>query len=344
MKSLGTIVAVGMRTGISLDALSTSLLLRTGVPAITGSPLAGPDDEPVSMAFDPTLDPYLVGEERAARLGAAAAFELAGSLGQAARSLRARVALAFPEPRPEQKRHEVGQALATSFRGVLHETFGSPPVDLATRGPAGLAYCLPDALMELSAGRVEVVVAGGLHTDYDPETIHALATAGRLFSTENVDAVLPGEAAAFVLITRDDIARRLGLTPMARIHGIGTETNDEEPGRAFESGAIAKAIRTATEELPDEIRVGWAVTHLGFEHAPVRELYSALTRTHKRFGPPLVVDSPAQRAGNLGAAALPVALGFMALAHRHGFAPAPFGLAIAGSDGGERAAVLVASP
>jgi 3-oxoacyl-[acyl-carrier-protein] synthase-1 len=187
------------------------------------------------------------------------------------------------------------------------------------------------------------VVAGGLHTDYDPATIRVLAATGRLFSTENVDAVLPGEAAAFVLITRDETARRLDLTPMARIHGIGTETNNEAPDRAFDSGAIARAIRSATENLPDEIAIGWAVTHLGFEHAPVRELYSALTRTHKRFGPPLVVDAPAQRAGNLGAAALPLALGFMALAHRHGFAPAPFGLAIAGSDGGERAAMLVAS-
>lgn len=344
MKSLGTIVGVGMRTGVSHDALSTSLLLRTGVPAITACPLAGPDDEPVSMAFDPTLDPYLVGEERASRLGAAAAFELAGCLGTAARSLRSRVALAFPEPRPDQKRHEVGQALATSFRNVLGETFGSPPVDLATRGAAGLAWCLPDALTELAAGRVEVVVAGGIHTDYDPEAIRVLGATGRLFSPSNVDAILPGEAAAFVLITRDDVARRLGLAPMARIHGIGTDTNDEEPGRTFESAAFTRAIRAATDDLPEEIVVGWAVTHLGFEHAPVREFYSALTRTHKRFGPPLVVDSPAQRAGHLGAAALPLSIGFMALAHRHGFAPAPFGLAIAGSERGERAAVLVGSP
>jgi 3-oxoacyl-[acyl-carrier-protein] synthase-1 len=347
MKSLGTIVAVGMRTGIGLDSMATSLLLRTGVPAIGPAPLAAPDGDPVTMSFDPTLDPYLVGEERAARLGGAALFEVAGALGKSARSLRVRVALAFPEPRPDQRRSEAGQVLATAFRAVLGETFGAPPVDLATQGAAGLAYVLPDALLELASGRVEAVVAGGVHSDYDPAAIRALAATGRLFSADHVDAVLPGEAAAFVVVMRDDTARTLGLTPMARIHAIASATSDvaiSDGGRAFESAAMADAIRTATEVLPSELQVGWAVTDLGLEHARVRELYSALTRTHKRFGPPLCVDAPAQRAGHLGAAGLPLALGFMALGFRHGFAPAPFGLALAASDGGERAAVLVGSP
>ncbi len=347
MKNRGSIVAVGMRTGIGLDALSTSLLLRTGVPAIAPSPLSTPDGEPVTMAFDPTLDPYLVGEERAARLGGAALFELAGALGTSARGLRTRVALAFPEPRPDQRRAEAGQVLATSFRALMSESFGSPPVDLAVQGAAGLAYVLPDALAELAAGRVDAVIAGGIHSDYDPAAIRALAVMGRLFTPEHIDAVLPGEAAAFVLITRDETARSLGLAPMARIYDVASESSGssiDEPGRAFESTAMANAIRAATESLPDEIQVGWAVTDLGFEHARVRELYAAITRAHKRFGPPLSVDAPAQRAGHLGAAALPLALGYMAIGFRHGFAPSPFGVAIAASDAGERAAILVGSP
>lgn len=348
MKSLGTIVAVGMRTGIGLDAVSTSMLLRTGIPAFAAAPLADPDGaEPVTMSFDPTLDPFLVGEERAARLGGAALFELAGSLGSAARALRLQVALAFPEPRADQNRGEAGHALALAFRTMLQETFGSPPVEVATRGSAGLAYVLPDALRELAAGRVDAVLAGGLHSDYDPAAIAALSAARRLFSSTNVDAILPGEAAAFVLIMRDGTAGSLGLPAMARVHAIGTDQNElaaTQPGRSFESTAFAGAIRQATNELPDELQIGWAVTDLGIEHAPVRELYSALTRTHKRFGPPLIVDAPAQRAGHLGAAALPLALGFIALGFRHGFAPAPLGLALAASEAGERAAILLASP
>jgi 3-oxoacyl-[acyl-carrier-protein] synthase I len=347
MKSLGTIVGVGMRTGVGLDALSTSLLLRTGVPAIGPSPLAAPDGEPVTMAFDPTLDPFVVGEERAARLGGAALADLASGIGQTVRSLNVRVALAFPEPRVDQQRSQAGQLLATSFRSIMRETFGAPPVDLSTQGSAGLASVLPDALLELRAGRIDAVLAGGLHSDYDPDVIRVLAATGRLFSAERTDAVLPGEAAAFVLITRDDTARSLGLPAMARIHAVATETSDvtvDEDGRSFDAAALSSVIRQATDDLPDEIVVGWSVTDVGLEHARIRELYSALTRTHKRFGPPLVVDSPAQRAGHLGAASLALGMGYMAMAFRHAWAPAPFGLALGASDGGERAAVLLGSP
>jgi len=351
MKSLGSVVGVGMRTGIGLDAMSTALLLRTGVPGIRPSPLAGPDGDRVTMAFDATLDPMLIGEERAARLGGHALRDLARVLGPKARSLRTRFAVAFPEPRPEQTRGEAGQLLATAFRSLMQETFGAPPVELSMKGAAGLAAVLPAALAELAAGTVDAVVAGGLHSDYDPAVIRSLAASGRLFSAAQPDAVLPGEAAAFLLIMRDDVARTHGLTPMARIHGIGADvrrvsTTKGAPGdgQSFDSTALANSIRAATDALEDGMSVGWTMTSLGLEHALVRELYSAVTRVHARLGPPLVIDSPAQRAGHLGAAALALAVGTMALGFRHGFAPAPLGLALAASDGGERAAILVGNP
>jgi 3-oxoacyl-[acyl-carrier-protein] synthase-1 len=347
MKHLGTIVGVGMRTGIGLDALSTALVLRTGVPAIRPSPLADPAGEPVSMAFDSTLDPMLVGEERAARLGGLALRDLARVLGPKARSLRTRFAVAFPEPRPDQSRGEAGKLLATAFRTLMQETFGAPPVDLSMKGSAGLAAVLPAALAELAAGTVDAVVAGGLHSDYDPEAIRALAAAGRLFSAAQPDAVLPGEAAAFVLVMRDDMACSLGLEPLARVHAIGADvrrSSASEDGHSFDSTALSRAIRAATDGLDDGMTVGWSMTDLGLEHARVREVYSAVTRVHARLGPPLVIDSPAQRAGHLGAAGLALAVGTMALGFRHGFAPAPLGLALAASDGGERAAILVGQP
>ncbi len=347
MRSLGAIVSTGMRTGIGLDAQATAFLLRTGVPALGPAPLAGSDGAAVTMAFDRTLDPYLCGEERAARLGAAAASEVLAVIpSQTARALRVRVALAFPEPRPGQSRSEAGQVLATEFRSVLRERLGSPDVELTAQGAAGAAYVLPGALAALAAGEVDAVLAGGLHTDYDPAAIAALAATGRLFGPDCIDAVLPGEAAAFVLVVRDDTASRLGLTPLARIFGVGSDTADvvDAEARSFDARSLTRAIRRATQTMPEELEIGWAIADLGLEHARARELYAALTKAHRRFGPPLFVDAPAQRAGHLGAAALPLGIGYMALAHRHGFAPAPLGLVLAASDGGERGAVLVGSP
>ena len=336
-----------MRTPMGLGAVDTSFLLRTGIPTLSAAPLADPEGEPVTMAFDRTLDPYLTGEERAARLGALALAEIVNRIGaSAARTLRTRVALAFPEALPGVPKGDFGIVLASSFRDALRETFGAPEVEVESRGGAGLAYVLPAALAALAKGEVDAVLAGGVHSDYDPLRIASLAAQGRLFSPANTDAVVPGEAAAFVLVTRDDTALRLGCRPLSRIHAIASETRDvsiDDSGRSFESTAIANVVREATAELPPEIRIGWAVTDTGFEHARIRELYAALTRTHKRFGPPLVIDSPAQRLGHLGAAAMGLELGFMSLALQRGFAPCPFGLALAASDGGERGAMLIGS-
>jgi 3-oxoacyl-[acyl-carrier-protein] synthase-1 len=297
------------------------------------------------MAFDRTLAPTLVGVERAAALAAHALDEIAAAVGPPLRSLRVRVALSLPEPLAA--RGDRGVSLARAMRDVLRESVGSTDTLVSARGAAGLAYVLPDALAALARAEVDAVVAGGVHTDYDPLVVAALAAEGRLYTHANPDSVLPGEGAAFVLFVRDDLLARLGLRPLARVLSVAAETSPfslSTEGRAFESTALTSVLREATAPLPDEIRIGWAVTDTGFEHARVRELYSAVTRAHARFGPPLVIDSPSQRLGHLGAAALGFELGFMALAMDRGFAPAPFGLALAASDGGERGAILLASP
>ena len=76
----------------------------------------------------------------------------------------------------------------------------------------------------------------------------------------------------------------------------------------------------------------------------MRELFTAITRVHRRFCEPMSVDSPSQRIGRTGAASLPLFLALATEAYRRGYAPTPFGLLFAGSDGGERAALVVSSP
>jgi 3-oxoacyl-[acyl-carrier-protein] synthase-1 len=48
--------------------------------------------------------------------------------------------------------------------------------------------------------------------------------------------------------------------------------------------------------------------------------------------------------GHLGAAAMPLHVILAAEAFRRGFAPHPYAVSIAGSDGGERAALLLSAP
>jgi len=71
------IVNVGLCTPIGLDALQTGFLLRAGFPALGESPLANAAGEAITMAFQPTVDPSLVGPERLVTLAARAFEEVA---------------------------------------------------------------------------------------------------------------------------------------------------------------------------------------------------------------------------------------------------------------------------
>lgn len=348
MKKLGTVFAAGARTPLGPDLLSTALLVRAGLPALTSAPLSAGGNNPVTMAFDPTLDPMLLGEERAALLAKGALQDLVAAAGyERVRGLKLKVALAFPEPRPGQPRALVGNVLAKDLRGALFETVGDPQVELEMRGSAGLAYVLPAALAALGRHEVDAVIAGGTHTDYDPAVIAGLLEEGRLFKPSSVDAVIPGETAAFVLIGRPDLGSRLGLSPLLDILGVASDTGDITPhgnGSAFDATTLTSVFRSAASSLPSPLRIGWALGDHGIEHFRVRELYAAVTRAHDIFIEPMDIDSPPQRLGRTGAASLGLFLGLAAEAYRRGYAPAPIGMVFAGSDGGERGAIVVGSP
>ena len=85
------------------------------------------------------------------------------------------------------------------------------------------------------------------------------------------------------------------------------------------------------------------LTDLSFETFRHLELQAAFTRTQRHFCEPQQVDSPAQRMGNLGAAAMPLHVALAVEAFRRGYAPHPFAVSLAGSDGGERAALLMSA-
>jgi 3-oxoacyl-[acyl-carrier-protein] synthase I len=225
-----------------------------------------------------------------------------------------------------------------------------PQLDVAstTRGGAGMAFALDGALADLEKNKIDAVVVAGVHSDYDPARIQALSAARRLFTIDRLDALIPGEAAACAVILRGDHARSLRLPIHARIHTLATghararPDNDES---AYEAGAMTAVTRSAGAELQQHgLRAGWFLTDLSFERWRLYELQSMMTRTQKLWCEPQYCDAPAQRLGYLGAAVMPLHLVLASEAWRRGFGPHPIAISLAGSDGGERAAILLSAP
>jgi 3-oxoacyl-[acyl-carrier-protein] synthase-1 len=349
VKARAFVASVGARCALGHAAAELGFLLRTGIPVLAAAPLARGEGEQVTMGFDATLDPYLVGEERAAALAVTALDEAVTPLLSSAQPLTAKLILCLDAPLEPVPRGQPapGARLAHLVHTRAKELVPGIVLEIAARSGPGAAFAVMDDLEALASRKLDVVVLGGVHTDYDPETIATLDEQERIFTPENLDAIVPGEAAAFAVLTREDTARRLGCRPAARLGGVGTAVGGaraDGEGSAFDATALGAALRAAGEELTETgLRAGWAICDHTFEARRIMEWQAAVTRTHALWGQPHHLDAPAQRIGHLGAAALPLAMVLASEAWRRGYAPSGVALAFAGSDAGERGAMLLYS-
>lgn len=347
MKAACVIAGVGARTSVAQTAMHSGFLLRAGTAGMMEAALVDATGEPITACFLPTIDPLVTGANRASELAVGALRETLASLGPACGDLRIKLVLCVDEhlTRPSASGAPAGavQVLArTHFeaRKIVPNTVA----EVCARGAASPGFCLGDALGALG-GSADIVLLGGVHTDYDPEIIQALDAKGRIYRDDNIDALIPGEAAAFVALTRREIARTNAFKVHAQLHTFATAfekatvDNDES---AFEAAGLTVAVKRAGAPLLDEqLTAGWVLTDLTFEQFRLLEWQAVSVRARKIFGQPYYVDSPAQRLGHLGAAAMPLHFALAAEAWRRGYAPSPIAMSIAGSDSGERAAVLL---
>lgn len=347
MRPLASVVAVGALTPAGLGAVDTGFAFRASAAIMRPCPLVDPDGEPVTMCFQPTIDPLVVGIDRSRRLATPALDELLVGLGEPARGLRARLALATE---PAWGHRDGGTSMAARLGEDLvrraQAVLGEVALDVATRGAAAGAYLLRPAITALTMGAIDVAIVGGVHSDYDPARVAALAEAGRLFRPDRKDAIIPGEHAAFVALARPDVARRLGWEARGSI--VAVETGEERARldndeSAFGAAALTAALRRAFANLGDA-RSGWLLDDLSFETFRHFELHTATMRMRRHFEEPQRLESPAQRMGHLGAAAIPLELVLACEGFTRGWAPHPLCVAIAGSDEGERGVVVVATP
>jgi 3-oxoacyl-[acyl-carrier-protein] synthase-1 len=337
------IVGVGARSPLGLNATQTAFSLRVGLPAMREAPLVDSEGERITMCFLPTIDPHLTGPARGFELAQPALAEALRPIsGLKTLPLRVRMALAVDE--------YVDAMTAASLVNRLDDPIKLFAAEfeqtISTRGPAGGAYLLHDILEGFAANRFDLAILGGIHTDYDPARIAELDRTKRLFCPPaDLAAVLPGEAAAFVMLVQPLLARRMGWEVFAGIVGVATGFEQARPDNdasAFRATGLTAAMRTVLAPLDDQkLRAGWVLSDLGFEPYRHFEQQAALTRTQRWFCEPQQLDNPAQRMGNLGAATVPLHLAIACKGFEHACAPHHVVLSTAGSDGGERAATVI---
>ncbi len=205
-------------------------------------------------------------------------------------------------------------------------------------GRAGGLAAIEQAAETIRQGRAQFMMAGGLDTYRDLYVLGTLDMEERVKSAVHLDGFIPGEGAAFVLLTTPDAAAHAGLQPLA---GISHVFQAMEPGHLYSEEAYrGDGLAFAVEQL---IAAGAA-------RGPIAEVYSSMNgeshwgkewgvsfiRNRAAFLPDHGIHHPADCLGDAGAACGPIMLGLAVNGIQQGYRRGPC-LIYCSSDRGHRA-------
>jgi 3-oxoacyl-[acyl-carrier-protein] synthase-1 len=217
--------------------------------------------------------------------------------------------------------------------------------DASPTGRAGGIAAIHMAAAYVAAGSAPFMVAGGVDTYKDLFVLGTLDQQKRVKSATNLDGFIPGEAAAFVLLTTRAVAQQSGLHPLAAVTpgAFGEETGHLYSEAPYRGDGLAQTVSAlvATGALP----------------LPFREVYSSMNgeghwakewgvshmRNRAAFDPSHGMHHPADCTGDTGAACGALMVGLAALGLAGGYRRSPC-LVYGSSDDGPRAALGVMAP
>jgi len=266
--------------------------------------LAGPGG-PVRASRWIGLDPGRSRTERAATFAGHALRESIAAL-DAAEPLPCFLAL------PERNvGHAIDPQLLTRACDGLVDGTGAPlrldvrPERTFMAGRAGVFKALEQATALLASGAERYALIGGVDSLVDAETLADLADQDRLRGHTNPDGIIPGEGAAFVLLSRPGSSRRHPHRPPVHLYTpmLAHEMHPAAHARDRLSAAdgltaVFRQLRSTIEGRLD--RVYAAVTS---EACYGREFSYAYLRNASLMPEPLHHETISQTLGDVGAAA-----------------------------------------
>ena len=346
IEGVGALCAVGR--GIKQVYAS----VRAGLGRISASSVYDQHFEPIGMALFPedALEPLAEKLEplpltnrrrRIFRLAGAALREAVAEVPETARPMP--VFLGLPEPRPGElpmKAAQIVGALGEQAGVVVDETESQ----VFPRGRAATLLALEAGARCLTEGRAESVLVGGVDTYMDLALLSELDLEGRIHGPRVIHGFIPGEGAAFLVLTSARRGRsRSSQAPNVTMLGVGTA---QDPGHRYsDKPACGEGLSQALEKMLAALPGPPAPienTFAGFngEMFDSKEWGVASVRNRDLFSPGTQIAHPADRFGDTGAAAgaLLLVLAYTALARGDRAGPV---LVFASSDREDRACALL---
>ncbi|MBZ9857264.1 hypothetical protein LB566_26055 [Mesorhizobium sp. CA13] len=255
-------------------------------------------------------------------------------------------AILMTPPESFREHSAYGDIRPPAFLGAVIAATGQHfhPASRAVDGGAAASLGLLERAIDiLETEGAQQVLLGGVDSLVNDSDLARLVRAGRLGGDDNAQGLVPGEGAVFVRLTRQPEA--VGPVRVA-IHDVGTaQERDGVLSERFSQGrAMLDALRDAMSGSgPSEPDINFVVSngngerYSGWEQLIVRQRFY---RTRREMLP---TAYPAMTIGDVGAAGGAMALMLAADSFVNDYAPGPTAVCEVASEGGLRAAAVMAS-
>jgi 3-oxoacyl-[acyl-carrier-protein] synthase-1 len=206
-------------------------------------------------------------------------------------------------------------------------------------GRAGGLVALGEAIDAVTSGRAPVAIAGGVDTYLDLFVLGTLNAAGRVKSQTTLDGFVPGEGAAFVLVTSAANAAARGWKPLASVSAVsrGHEAGHLYSEEPYRGEGLSSTIRQLVAAVGSAPLVEEVYSSMNGESHWAKEWGVAFIRNRPAFMESHAMLHPADSYGDIGAACGPMMVALSALGLSSGRTRGR-SLVYASSDRGPRAA------
>ena len=351
MTSSDTVIAgIGMITPVGLSAAETSASVRANLMRFTEITWQDNNFEPYvvgevveeglpALAEPLQQDGTLTHREmRLLRLGTQPIRHALAALPKGAE--KPGLALALPE-------HDTTKAIDPKtflerFAVQTENTFDLSQSVAQARGRAGGLNAIGMAIGAIESGQAKLMLAGGIDTFRDPYVLGMLTAEGRVKNATNLDAFVPGEAAAFLLLTKSATAQTKGLPVIGTVSHVssGLEPGHLYTKEPYQGEGLAATFRALLSSGAARKPLGEVYSSMNGESHWAKEWGVAFLRNQDAFDPAVGINHPADCYGDAGAATGPLMTGLAAIGILQRFRKSP-ALIYCSSDRGERAALIV---
>jgi 3-oxoacyl-[acyl-carrier-protein] synthase I len=222
------------------------------------------------------------------------------------------------------------------------------PAEEIRAGRAGLAQALNWAAKHLLTNAppaIDHVLLIALDSHLHAPAINHLLAQQRLRSSSSFDGMIPGEAAACLLLQRSNAAQGAGTALALKGWGLAQEDGRPDGSTPSLATGLTQALRTALEQAqgkaPTQEPPGYRVSDQNGEVFFAREAANALSRVFFGQPGPQTLLTLADKLGDIGAATGPAMLAHLWQLATQDLLPAPTGLLHMADAEGDRAAVVV---